>query len=154
MDVRLIILDEHPTVQESLRFLFSRAGMEQIQEATSLQEIVDAIRHQTVDLVLLDVAMQGGHGLEILRQIKSASRSLPVLVHSLRDTDRLLTQCFEAGACGYIVKGRDKNQLLDAIRRAAGGETVWTQSQTARIRESIDQATEANSAATPTMQTA
>ena len=135
MDLRLLIVDEHPTVRESLRFLFSTAKFTQIREAVSHQEALDAARDQAVDLVLLDVALRHQAGPQTLRQIKMAAPSLPVLIHTFDDNASVLTRCFRLGACGYLVKGLDKNELLDSVRRAAQGERLWTPEQLKRIRQ-------------------
>ena len=135
MDLRLMMVDEHPAVRESLQFLFSTAKFTQVREVVSHQEALDAARDQEVDLVLLDVALRHQAGLQTLRQIKAAAPSLPVLVHTFDDNPSLLSRCFHLGACGYLLKGLDKNELLDAVRRAAQGERLWAAEQLKRIRQ-------------------
>lgn len=134
MDVRILIVDDHPTVRESLRFVFAAAGIEQIMEVTTYRDTIEAVRQRPLDLVLLDVALSDGSGLEVLRDIKAFDAALPVLVHSYHDKPRLLSQSFHAGAAGYVVKGYDKNALLHAVRQAAAGGNVWTAEQMDQVR--------------------
>ncbi|MEZ6097812.1 MAG: response regulator transcription factor [Pirellulaceae bacterium] len=134
MDVRMLIVDDHPTVRESLRFVFAAAGIEKIMEATTCHDTIEAVRQLPLDLVLLDVALSDGSGLDALREIKSIDAALPVLVHSYHDNPRLLSQSFHAGAVGYVVKGEDKNSLIHAARQAASGGSVWTAEQMDQIR--------------------
>lgn len=138
-DVRILIVDDHPTVRESLRFVFTAAGIEQIMEATTCQQAIDAVREGDVDLVLLDVALRDKNGLNALRDIKSLDASVAVLVHSYHDNPRLLSCCFHLGAAGYVVKGNDKNDLICAVRQAVVGDSVWTAEQLAQIREEKDE---------------
>lgn len=134
MDVRILIVDDHPTVRESLRFVFAAAGIEQIMEANTCQDAIDAVRDYRVDLVLLDVALPDGSGLDALRKIRAFNASVSVLVHSYHDNPRLLSRSFRAGAAGYLVKGEDKNALLYAVGQAAAGNSVWTAEQMDQIR--------------------
>lgn len=140
MDVRILIVDDHPTVRESLRFVFAAAGIEQIMEATTCPDAVDAVRKLPIDLVLLDVALSDGNGLDALREIKAIDTATAVLVHSYHDSPRLLSQSFHAGAAGYLVKGHDKNALLHAVQQAAAGGSVWTAKQMDQIREAASNA--------------
>jgi DNA-binding NarL/FixJ family response regulator len=135
MEIRILIVDDHPTVRESLRYVFAAAGIGRLREATTWQEAIDAAREGDVDLVALDVALRAGNGLDILRDIKCLDASVPVLVHSYHDHPRLLSHCFHLGAAGYVVKGNDKNELIRAVRQTAVGDHVWTAEQCARIRQ-------------------
>lgn len=123
MEIRILIVDDHPTVRESLRYVFAAAGIGRLREATTWQEAIDAAREGDVDLVALDVALRAGNGLDILRDIKCLDASVPVLVHSYHDHPRLLSHCFHLGAAGYVVKGNDKNELIRAVRQTAVATT-------------------------------
>jgi DNA-binding NarL/FixJ family response regulator len=133
MNHRILVVDDHPTVRESLQFVFAAAGMLPIVEATHCEEALHALRNQAIDVILLDVALHGQNGLDALREIKDFDASIPVLVHCHRDHPSLLWRSFHMGAAGYLVKGLDKNELLHAVRQAAVGAHVWTSEQLQEI---------------------
>lgn len=135
MDVRILIADDHPTVRESLRFVFSKAGMKHFAEATTCDEAIDRVRKRAIDVVLLDIALRDSNGIDALRRIKAIDASLPVLVHSYHAAPKLLSLSFHLDAAGYVIKGTDKNELIDAVRHAAAGGSTWNAEQLAQIRQ-------------------
>jgi len=147
MDVRVLIVDDHPPMCEALRFVFAAAGIQRCDEATTCQEAIRALRHGNFDVVLLDVSLRDGNGLDALQQIKATDASLPVLVHSYHDNPRLISRSFQLGASGYVLKGLDKNLLIQAVRQAAMGASVWTAEQMSLVREVADEVSEFGPAA-------
>ena len=125
--------DDHHTVRESLRYVFAAARFGQIVEASTREEAAAAVRERHVDVVLLDLALGDGDGPVALCEIRAIDAAVPVLVHSYYKP-RMLSQCFHAGAAGYVVKGRDKNALLQAVRQAVHTGSVWTAQQLEQIR--------------------
>ena len=135
MDARILIVDDHATVRESLRYVFSAAGMDRIMEANGSEQALRIMRDHEIELVLLDVMLRNNDDIDVFRKIHAVDGSIPVLIHSYYDDPRLLTRGFHLGAAGYVVKGRDKNALIQAIRQAAAGDTAWTSEQMARIHD-------------------
>jgi DNA-binding NarL/FixJ family response regulator len=135
MDVRILVVDHHPTVRESLRFVFAAAGFERLMEAAEWGDALDALRNSRVDVVLIDVQICEQNGLDGLRKIRDVAPAAAVLVHTYCDDPRLLAQSFHGGAAGFVVKGEDKNALLRAVRHAAARDSVWTAEQIERIRQ-------------------
>lgn len=135
MDTLILLVDDHPTMCESLRYVFTVAGAKEIREAATSEEAIGAIQEHAVDVVLLDVALGDDDGLEVLRKIKAIDASLPVLIHSFHDHRRLLASSYHSGAAGYVIKGTDKNELIGAVRQAARGRSNWTIAQTRQIRQ-------------------
>lgn len=129
------MVDDHATVREALRFVFAAARTQHVVEATSSAEAITIVRHEQLDLVLLDVVLRDGKGLWTLAEIKDISPKLPVLIHSFDDNPRLMSSCFHLGAAGYVIKGLDKNLLIRAVRRTARGERIWTSAEMALIRQ-------------------
>ncbi len=131
----LLIVDDHDTIREALRFVFSAAGMRHVVEAATSDEAVSAVQRQTFALVLLDISLGQDSGIDTLRKIKTLSPSLPVLMHSFHDSASLLANSFHAGAAGYLVKGVDRRELIAAVHQAACGESTWTADQKQRIHD-------------------
>jgi len=126
LGVRILIVEDHATVRESLRFLFTVAGVKQILEANTTEEALLTLQKHRVDLVLLDVPKAAYDEMENLTTIKAVDSSLPVLVHSFNDSSRLLSRCYHLGAAGFVRKGQDKNLLIKAVRTVASGRLAWT----------------------------
>jgi two-component system, NarL family, invasion response regulator UvrY len=134
-NTRLLIVDDHGRVRESLQFVFGAAGMRHLEEATTCHDALCIVQKGLTDVVLLDLNLRDGDGLETLRKMKGIDSDLPVLIHSYHDGSRMLSRSYHSGACGYLVKGGDKNILIDAVRKASQGESVWTFEQRERIHE-------------------
>jgi DNA-binding NarL/FixJ family response regulator len=77
-----------------------------------------------IDVLVLDLSMPGGSGLDLLRSIVRAGLPLQVLVVSMHDSAALVHQCLQAGARGFVSKSADPQALIDALRRVVRGEPV------------------------------
>lgn len=127
--IGLLVVDDNRIMREALRTVFVDAGIGRLGEAATCAEALDLLRRDRFDVVLLDVVLTDGSGLELLPQIKAINESLSVVLHSYHDEPRLVSLALERGACGYLVKGVDKNQLVEAVRLAARGERLWMDQQ-------------------------
>lgn len=127
--LRVLIVDDSVVVLEALKFVFSRRGIDHVVDVATREAALWAVRRQSFDVVLLDIVLADSDGLDLLEEIKAISPSLPVLMHSYHDGPHFFAHSFSRGASGYLVKGIDINILLDAVRRAARGEQVWSDEQ-------------------------
>jgi DNA-binding NarL/FixJ family response regulator len=84
-------------------------------------------------VVLLDIRLAEGDGLTALSRIKIDQPDLPVLILSTYDNPTYVARAAALGAAGYLLKGASREELLSAIRKAAGGESVWTREELRRI---------------------
>ena len=128
MSPTLLIVDDHDMVREGLRYAFGGTEIEVVEAAngeTALRLVLD----EAVDIVLLDFAMPGLDGLEVLSRIKQQEPDLPVLMHSCHDRVAYVKRSIELGAAGYIIKSPDKNKVIEAVRIALAGGNVWTPAQ-------------------------
>ena len=85
------------------------------------------------DLILLDVRMPEGNGLDCLARLKVDLPDTPVVMFSGYDNPTYAARAVALGAAGYISKGVDKNALIDAIRTAASGENIWSREELRRV---------------------
>ncbi len=90
-------------------------------EAQNVQEVFQLLRKRDWDLVVLDLNMPGGSGLEVLRDLKEMRPRLPVLILTIHPEDQFARRAFKTGASGYLTKESAPEQLVDAIRKAHGG---------------------------------
>lgn len=120
--IRTVIADDHPVVRRGLRQVLADTGdISVVAEAERGQEVLDIVRNQAVDVVVLDIVMPDGTGIEVLRTLKREHTNLPVLVLSMHAEDQYGVPALKAGASGYISKATATDQLVTAIRKAAGG---------------------------------
>lgn len=120
--IRLIIVDDHELMREGLKQLFE--GEDDIvvsAEAKSGEEVLDILQSRSVDLVLLDLAIPGIHGVELIKKIRERSHAPPILVLSMHNEPSIAIRKLKAGASGYITKDSSPKDLLNAIRKVASG---------------------------------
>ncbi|HVT26489.1 MAG TPA: response regulator transcription factor, partial [Lacipirellulaceae bacterium] len=85
------------------------------------------------DLVLLDVRMPNGNGLDCLARIKLDLPDMPVVMFSSFDNPTYVARAVALGAAGYLSKSASRNQLIESIRAAASGETIWSREELRRV---------------------
>jgi DNA-binding NarL/FixJ family response regulator len=128
--IRVLICDDHRIVREGLRQILADAGdIGVIAEAGNGPEAVRQLREAgpgAVDVLLLDIAMPGRDGLDVLRQLKSEMPRLPVLMLSTYPDKQYAVRSIRLGAAGYLNKSADTDELVSAIRKAATGGVYVT----------------------------
>jgi DNA-binding NarL/FixJ family response regulator len=132
--IRVMLADDHPVVREGLRgMLAAERDIEVVAQAASGAEaIAMAARHQP-DVVLMDLRMPGGDGVEATTAILGAAPGVRVVVLTTYETDADIVRAVEAGAVGYLLKDTPIADLGNAIRAAARGETVLAPSVAGRL---------------------
>ncbi|MEC5384882.1 response regulator transcription factor [Uliginosibacterium sp. H3] len=119
---RILVADDHTLMREGLRRIIEGApDMLVAAEATNGQEVIAHVRKGELDLVLLDLSMPGKSGVPLIKQIKEEFPKLPVLVLTMHQEDQYAVRSIQAGASGYLTKESAGTELLNAIRRVAGG---------------------------------
>lgn len=135
---RIVIADDHAIVRQGLRQILSaEADFEVVGEAANCGEVMQVLRHQPCDLVMLDVAMPGKNGIETLKQIRRELPRLPVLILSMYPEDQYAVRALKAGANGYLTKMAAAEQLVDALRQIVRGRKYITPELAATLAESI-----------------
>jgi two-component system invasion response regulator UvrY len=120
--VRILVADDHPIVRQGLKQAIADSpGMVVTGEAGDGREVLEQVRKNDFDVVLLDISMPGSGGLDILKQLKSQKPELAILVLSMHPEDQYALRVLKAGASGYITKARASEELISAIRTVASG---------------------------------
>ena len=132
--IRILLVDDHPLVREGIRaMLAAYPDIDVVGQAASGPDGVAAAARLRPDLVLMDLRMPGGDGVEATREIV-ASQASRVVVLTTYETDQDILPAIEAGASGYLLKDIDPDNLARAVRAASRGETVLsTSAQTALL---------------------
>jgi DNA-binding NarL/FixJ family response regulator len=121
----VLIVDDHPVVREGLRgMLAAEPGLTVVAEASSADEAVAMARQHRPDVVLMDLRMPGGDGVQATSAVLAAVHGTRVVVLTTYENDADIVRAVEAGATGYILKDTPRSDLINAIRAAARGETV------------------------------
>lgn len=133
MPIRLLVADDHEVVRSGLKSLVSGTDIQIIAEASSGDEAVKLVEHHKPDVVLLDIRMADGDGLNALGRIKLNRPKLPVLMLSGYDNPTYVARALALGASGYLLKDMGSDELLSAIRRVAQGGDAWNRDELRRV---------------------
>jgi len=119
---RLLLADDHALVREGLKQLFSITSDVTIgAEAMNGSQVLDLIRRERFDLILLDMTMPGIAGPDLIARILNHEGHPPILVLSMHNEPQIARRALAAGASGYLTKDNDPSILLAAIRKVASG---------------------------------
>lgn len=126
--VRLVVVDDHPVVRSGLVGMFeAEAGIEVVGQAADGREALVVIDATLPDVVLLDLRMAGGDGLDAIVALRAGGRTTPrILVLTTYDTERDIRTSLEAGADGYLLKDARRSELVHAVTELAAGRPVLT----------------------------
>jgi DNA-binding NarL/FixJ family response regulator len=120
---RVLLVDDHPIVRQGLALLIDReTDLSVCGEADGAHSAFHAIQTLRPDIVVLDISLNGPDGLEVLKEIRVKTGSLPVLILSMHDESIYAERAMRAGANGYIMKQEATEKVLVAIRRILQGD--------------------------------
>jgi DNA-binding NarL/FixJ family response regulator len=120
--IRLLLAEDHAIVRAGLRQLFALVDDIAVAgEARSGSQVLEMLRRDLVDLVLLDLGMPGIAGADLITRIRAHYPRLPLLVLSMHNEPQIARRALKAGASGYVTKDSEPELLLAAIRKVAGG---------------------------------
>ena len=132
--VRLVLADDHPVVRDGIRStLETVADFEVVGEAADGVAAVALVEELDPDVLVVDLRMPGGGGVEAIRVLAERGSRCRVLVLTTYDTDSDAVAAVEAGATGYLLKDAPTADLVDAVRRTAAGEAVLSPAVAARL---------------------
>lgn len=119
--MKLLVVDDHAIVREGVRRLLASLPDLRIAEAASAAAAASRFREDRPDVVLLDLNLPQGSGLELLRRLLAEDKHARVLVFSMYAEPLYVARALDAGACGYVSKGAGAAELVTAIQRVAAG---------------------------------
>jgi DNA-binding NarL/FixJ family response regulator len=124
--IKLLIADDQEVVRSGLKSLLAGTEIKVVGEAASGQAAVKYVSEHDVDVVLLDVRMPDGDGLNALGRIRVDKPDLPILMFSQIDNPTYVGRAVALGANGYLLKDCTRDELVNAIKTVAAGENTWT----------------------------
>jgi DNA-binding NarL/FixJ family response regulator len=134
MGLRILLVDDHEVVRVGVRALIDRQpDMEVVGEAGTVREAVGQAEKLLPDVVVLDVRLPGGTGLEACREIKSQRPETRVIILTSFPDDHVLFDAIAAGADGYVLKQIGSDDLIRALERVGRGESLLDPSLTERV---------------------
>jgi DNA-binding NarL/FixJ family response regulator len=119
---RILIADDHAILRKGLKeTIEEELGETTFGEASNGREVLEHVREQRWDLVLLDIGMEGRSGLEVLEEVRSAKPQLPVLILSMYPEAQFAVRALRLGAAGYINKQSAPEELVLALKKVLLG---------------------------------
>ena len=136
--IRVFLLDDHEVVRRGVAdLLSSESDIEIIGEAGTASEAIARIPALSPDVAVLDVRLPDGNGVEVCRDMRSVLPDLKCLMLTSFADDEALFDAIIAGAAGYVLKQIKGNDLIDAVRRVAAGESLLDPTATARVLDRL-----------------
>jgi DNA-binding NarL/FixJ family response regulator len=133
MAISILIADDHEVVRAGLRSMFQGTDIRIVAEADNGTAALKLTLKHKPNLVLLDVRMPEIDGLSCLARIKLDLPNVPVVMFSSYDNPTYAARAVALGAAGYVSKSASKKEIIEAIRTAASGDTIWTREELRKV---------------------
>ena len=134
----IVVVDDHPVVRDGIRSMLGGVpAFDVVGEAGSGPEAVTLVRESDPDVVVMDLRMPGGGGVDAVRELGRIGARARVLVLTTYDTDSDTVAAIEAGATGYLLKDTPAAEIFSAVRATAAGETVLSPAVASRIASHV-----------------
>ena len=135
--IRLVIVDDQEVVRYGVKALLTGTAIKGVAEAATGNAATKYALEHDVDVVLMDVRMPDGDGLTALGHIKLDKPDLPILMFSAFDNPAYVARAVALGASGFLLKGCTRDELVNAITKAAAGENLFTRDELRRVSGSL-----------------
>ncbi|QAU35999.1 response regulator transcription factor [Janthinobacterium sp. 17J80-10] len=124
--IKVLLVDDHTVARNGVRLMLSEAhDIEVTSEAESAEEAARLVRTQAYDVALLDIALPGKNGLDLLKQLRMDKPKMAVLILSMYSEEVYAIRALKLGASGYLTKNNPSAPLIAAVRKvAAGGKYI------------------------------
>ena len=134
--IRVVLADDHALVREGTAELLERAGgIRVVGQAADGLEAVRLVQALQPNVLLLDLALPGLDGLEVARRTRATSPSTAVVALTAHDEQAYVLAMLEAGATGYLSKVSRGHEVVQAVRAAAAGETVFSPTIASSVKQ-------------------
>jgi DNA-binding NarL/FixJ family response regulator len=136
--IRVLLVDDHPVVRVGLRAVLEiESDLEVVGDADTVARALVAASRLRPDLILLDVVLPDGSGIEACREIRESTPAVRVLMLTSFGDETAVLAAMMAGASGYMLKNTPRDDLLAAIRAVAGGATLLDPAVAAMVKQRL-----------------
>jgi len=134
---RILIVDDHPMMRNGMATQISNEpDLAICGEADDVNAALQLVRELNPDLVIIDISLKTGHGIDLVKQIRARCPTMKMLVNSMYDESVYAERALQAGAMGYLSKQSASESLIGAIRTVLAGKTYVSAEMTDRILKS------------------
>lgn len=137
LTTRILFVDDHEIVRLGLRQMLLGTDLEIADEAATSVEGYNLFLASKFDIVILDVRLPGGDGLQLLGKIKTHLPLQPVLMFSAYDNPTYIARAVALGANGFLLKTDTQEKIIDTIQRVSKGESIWSREELRRVTGSL-----------------
>ena len=137
MTIRLVLADDHRMLREGLRRSMADEGFDVVGQADNGEEAVRLVAELEPDVVLMDVSMPEMDGVEATRAITQGGSAARIIMLTMHADKEVLADAIRAGACGYLVKDCSTEEVADAVRIAAKGDTALSPQLAATMLDEV-----------------
>jgi len=122
----MMLVDDHPIVRRGVRDILADAfPASSIEEVGSGGEAMSRLRSHRWDLIILDLTLPDGSGLDVLKRVRETEKRMPVLILSMHAAEQFARRAIAAGAAGYLTKDTADTELVTAVTRIIRGNTYF-----------------------------
>jgi len=141
--IRTVLADDHDLVRSGLRLLLEMVpGVKVVSEASNGEELLDAVRRESPDLVVTDISMRGMDGLTALARLQASATPPRVLVVSMHDSPDFIRRALKLGAAGYVMKEGSPLELEHAVKSVMAGHTYYSPQVSQRLLQTSERGPE------------
>jgi NarL family two-component system response regulator LiaR len=127
MSIRVVLADDQEVVRRGVRSFLEPAGIDIVAEASDGRAAERAVLLHRPDVVLLDIRLSNGDGLECLARLQEACPGIPVVIFTADESQNHLARAWALGAVCLLRKNARRQQIIASVRAAAKGEKLWPQ---------------------------
>ncbi|MEL6898125.1 MAG: response regulator transcription factor [Planctomycetota bacterium] len=131
--IKIFVVDDHEVVRAGLRATFAKTNIKITGECNCTADLLEMVQKTQPDVILMDIRMEGGDGLNALGRIKLDFPDLPIVLFSAYDNPTYVARAVALSASGYVLKTADNEKLLSTIETASKGESAWTRDELRRV---------------------
>lgn len=126
--IRLLLADDHAVVRKGLQlFIGYEDNLKLVAEASNGEELLDMIKENEADILLLDLDMPKMNGITAIRKIREIAPDLKIIILTMHPEDIYGKTALQMGASGYLIKDDEPKKLIQAINRVYEGEQVFSE---------------------------
>jgi len=133
MSKKLLVVDDHAVARMGIRAALSGTDIEIVGEVDKATDALEAVKNDQPDVVLLDIRMEGGDGLNTLGRLKLDYPDLPIVLFSAYDNPTYVARAVALGAGGYVLKTAPVERLIESLQMAFDGQQSWTREELRRV---------------------